>query len=361
MYRHIGPLALLTLALACADQNPLDLPAEPADAAGAGAQRVAVLTRNLYVGADVDAVIAALASPSPDDDIAALTTAIGTLQRTDFPTRARAIAGEIARARPHAVGLQEVSDIDIDLTPLQIPVTLSLHFLPILQQALAERGLNYTVAATVKNIEANPITGVSLVDYDALLVDADRVQVTAAGSHTYALNIGQVAPGVILKRGWVTATGTINGRAYVFASTHLESGNAPGLDQLRAGQASELAAALATTTPTILLGDLNDQPGSPMYQVLAGAGFADVWGTLRPGAAGYTCCHLADLSDHVAGFTQRLDYVLARGLGAGGKPVLGSITRIGGEPADRVDGPAGSIWPSDHAGLAAELLLPPVP
>jgi endonuclease/exonuclease/phosphatase family metal-dependent hydrolase len=362
MYRTLGSLALLALLYACADDDPLAPATRPsAEAAVDGAQRLAVLTRNLYVGADVDAVIAALVSPSTDDDLAALTAAIQTLQRTDFPTRARAIADEIARTRPHAVGLQEVSEIHIDLTPLDIPISLQLDFLPLLQQAIADRGLHYAVAATVKNIEAAPLPGVSLVDYDALLVDADRVQVTDHTSHTFTANIGPVAPGVVLKRGWVAVRGIVDGQRYQFASTHLESGNATGLDQLRAAQAGELAASLVSGVPTILVGDLNDQPGAPMYQVLAGAGFTDVWDALRPSVPGYTCCHAADLSDHVAHFTQRLDYVFARGLRDEGKAVMGSITLIGDQPANRVSGPAGFIWPSDHAGLAADLLVPPSP
>ncbi len=48
-----------------------------------GALRVTVMTRNLYVGADVDAVIAALANTDPSDDLPALFTAIQTIQRTD--------------------------------------------------------------------------------------------------------------------------------------------------------------------------------------------------------------------------------------------------------------------------------------
>lgn len=378
MLRRLAPYVLLTVTLACADEAPLEpaaaeapdaapnatsaaAPNAVADVAAARAERLSVLTRNLYVGADVDAVIGALASPAPEDDLPALAAAIETLGRTDFPTRAHALADEVARARPHVVGLQEVSRIDIDLTPLQIPVALSLDFLPILQQALADRGLHYSVAASVKNIEAAPIPGVSLVDFDAILVDADRVQVTGGGGHTYTANIGPVAPGVVLKRGWVAVEAVVGGRAYAFASTHLESGGAAGLGQLRAAQASELAGALPSGKPTILMGDFNDQPGSNMYLALTGAGFTDVWRALRPGVRGYTCCHAADLSDHVAELTQRIDYVFSRGPSAGDQAVHGSITRTGSEPSDLVGGPAGPIWPSDHAGLAATLLQVPQP
>jgi len=64
-------------------------------------RRVGVMTQNLYVGTDVDAVLAALMTSDPGDDVPALFAAIETLEKTDFPTRAGAIADEIARERPH--------------------------------------------------------------------------------------------------------------------------------------------------------------------------------------------------------------------------------------------------------------------
>jgi hypothetical protein len=45
---------------------------------------------------------------------------LATLQETDFPARASAVADEIARFRPHAVGLQEVSTVDLTLPPLGV-------------------------------------------------------------------------------------------------------------------------------------------------------------------------------------------------------------------------------------------------
>jgi hypothetical protein len=96
------------------------------------------MTQNLYVGADVDAVLLALGTPDPEDDFPTLLGAIETLQRTDFPSRAAALAAEIEQARPHAVSLQEVSTMEIVLRPLRL--NLQIDFLPILQQALANRG-----------------------------------------------------------------------------------------------------------------------------------------------------------------------------------------------------------------------------
>jgi endonuclease/exonuclease/phosphatase family metal-dependent hydrolase len=357
--RSILTIAALCLAAACSDdsvtgpEGPLDLEPEPSTEAHRSPDPdIAVMTRNMYVGADVDAVIAALVTSDPADDQAALVNAIGTLQETDFPSRAAAMAREIERGRPHVVGLQEVSKIDITLPP--IGVDLHLDFLPTLLAELSARGLQYDVAVRVRNIEAAPFPGVSLVDEDVILVDRRRVRVKETTSQNFTANIGPVAPGVALVRGWVSATIAIGGRAYTVASTHLESGDAPGLDQLRAAQATELAQALSGAGPNVLMGDLNDVPGSPMHHVLSSAGLTDVWALLQGTAVGHTCCHMANLSNPVKHFTKRIDYVFVRD-GRERGAVTGVIRRIGDSATDRFPGPAHPLWPSDHAGLVARL------
>jgi endonuclease/exonuclease/phosphatase family metal-dependent hydrolase len=352
--RPLLTVAALSLAVACSDESndggPFGPETKPMpEASQSPRSTITVMTRNMYVGADVDAVIAALVTPDPADDQAALIAAITTLQETAYPARAAAIADEIARARPHVIGLQEVSKVDISLPPLGIEV--HLDFLPALLAEMEARGLQYDVAATVRNIEAAPFPGVSLIDEDVLLVDPERVEVHGTDARRFSANIGPVAPGVVLARGWVSASVTVGGRTYTVASTHLESGDNPALDQLRAAQAIELAGALSGATPTILVGDLNDVPGSPMYQVLSGAGFSDVWAELRGAAVGYTCCHEPDLSNQVKRFHERIDYVLIRDSG----PVKGRIWLVGEVPADHVSGPSHRLWPSDHAGLIAHL------
>jgi endonuclease/exonuclease/phosphatase family metal-dependent hydrolase len=349
-------LAVLCLLAACADDvaTPFDPTVEPnvtldGDASGP----ITIMTRNLYVGADVDAVIAALASPDPSDDVAALVTAVATLRQTDYARRAAAFADEIARTRPHAIGLQEVSSIDLVIPPLGIEV--HLNFLPVLLAELTARGLSYEVAALGFNFEAAPMPGVRLIDEDALLVDGTRVTVHDTASRRFSANLGPVAPGVALVRGWVSAAVTIADRSYLIVSTHLESGAAPGLDQLRGLQAAELAQAVAGAPRVILMGDLNDVPGSPMYQALAGAAYVDVWSALRQGAIGYTCCHLPDLSNQVEQFDERIDYVLARGFDGPNGKLRGKVFQVGHVSAERISGPEYPIWPSDHAGLVARL------
>jgi len=351
------PLAVLVTA-GCSDKD-LFAPIFPlADSRAQSLEpgAIRVMTQNLYVGADVDAVIGALASPDPNDDLPALLFAIQTLGETDFPARADAVADAIARTRPHVVGLQEVSVIDIDLTGLGQPVVIHLDFLAILQAKLAARGLNYTLAAQVQNITAVPFPGISLVDHDAMLVDADRVTVASAGGQNFAINVGVVAPGVELKRGWVFARVAIEGQPYTFVSLHAEADlGGAHLDGLRALQLGEVVGTVAGDARVVMIGDFNDTPGSLMHQVLSGAGFTDVWAALRPGAIGFTCCHLPNLSDNIADFSQRIDYVFTRGVSGPGGRVFGQIDLFGNVPADQLAGPAHTIWPSDHAGVTATL------
>jgi endonuclease/exonuclease/phosphatase family metal-dependent hydrolase len=355
----IQPTLLLCLATACSEGVSPNVPGMVdgrmggAGQTSGGAGRIVVMTQNMYVGADVDAVIGALLSPSPDDDLPALQAAIATLQRTDFPSRAAALAEEIERYRPHVVGLQEISVIRIG--------ALELQFLPVLLQAIQARGLTYQVAAQVQNIDATPATGVQLIDYDVLLVDTERVTVNSSIEENFAQNVGPITPTVSLLRGYVGANVTIGGEDYTIVSTHPEP-NFEGLPVnfplLRAAQIGEIVAALGGTAPAIVMGDLNDHPGSPMYQVLTGAGFTDVWAEFRPGVVGFTCCHETDLSDQRPQFDERIDYVFVRGFEHGNRAALGQVIPFGVQPSDRTDGPLGKIWISDHAGLVVTLLMP---
>ena len=185
--RRTPAAAALAVLAGCLSPNPTApelLAARTASVPAAG--EVSVMTQNMYVGADLDAVIGALASPDPNDDVPALLHAVATLGTTDYPARAGAFAQAIGRARPQILGLQEVSQIDIDLSALGLPTQTHLDFLAILADSLAARGLHYVVAAKVQNIVARPIAGIGLVDYDAMLVDADRVSVVAAAGQNYA-------------------------------------------------------------------------------------------------------------------------------------------------------------------------------
>jgi endonuclease/exonuclease/phosphatase family metal-dependent hydrolase len=358
-------LPLLLASAACSDPAGLDPAATTTTSALSrgkephGAGRITVMSRNLYVGADVDRVIGALATPDPTDDVPALLAAVTVVQQTDFPTRAAAIADEIARNRPDVVGLQEVSKLDLDLRLLGGSTVIQLDFLAILRTALAARGLSYRVAATVQNTQAAPIPGISLTDFDAVLIGPDVQLGPSIVARNYSTNIGTVAPGITIIRGFIQIEAKVGGRGYTVVNTHLESGRAAGLDQLRAAQALELVATLGPASPDILLGDFNDEAGSPMHQVLLGAGFSDVWAELRPRSSGFTCCNVEDLSNPRPELDQRIDYVFTRGTGTRRDPVKGEVHLVGARARDKVPGPFYPLWPSDHAGIVATLVTPP--
>jgi hypothetical protein len=387
----VGLLAVVVTG--CAGSTPvepaLDASAIKGGLPAPGAKTIAVMTQNLYVGADVDAVIAALTTASTDDDLPALVQAYLELVRTDFPARARRIADEIAKARPQVVAIQELSELDIDLLalypdPLPIEIQYYVDFRTELLAALAARGLDYDLY-DVTNIvvDVAPVPGattVSLVDRDGLLVRGDLDVVDdGSGNYTLCLGTGPTClggPPFPILRGYVWADVVLGGMTVRVVGTHLESGTSVPTRYVRAAQAAELMQILGeVANPVLLMGDFNEEMGGApnpslgeglpdlpaTYDILTAlGGFTDVWHAMRPGVSGLTCCHIADLSNRLPGFSERIDLVLARGFQWPRQSPQGRISIVAATPAAGFLNTDGlSIWPSDHAGLAAELLFPP--
>jgi endonuclease/exonuclease/phosphatase family metal-dependent hydrolase len=360
---RLVPLLALPALAACADRQPF---APDRDMAlsrnGVGAVQITVMQRNMYVGADVDAVIAALATGDEGKILDSLTKALQTFRRTDLAVRINAMAGEIARHRPQVVGLQEVYKLDVYAAAIGLPDSLEAHvdFETLLEDALAARGLTYVVAARDTTTDAFLVGGaIHLVDHDLLLVDPARVELAGEpAAQIFATNIGDVG-GVNVVRGYVLLQAAIEGVPTLLVNTHLESGEGPAFTFLRYAQAAELAQALGAAPRVILTGDFNEEAGSPMYEVLAGSGLTDTWAALRPAVAGLTCCQAPDLSNPRPTFDQRIDLVWTRGFEGPSGAVQGQIGLIAAQPSARVKGASGLIWPSDHAGVVATLLLPP--
>lgn len=361
-HRPFPLFVLAPLFLAACDTyvGPFDVPLSDSTvfAPGEAGNGTSFMSYNLYVGADLDRVIGALATPDPEDDFPELLTGIATIQSTDLPSRIEAIAERIAERRPAVIGLQEVWELQIDLRGYGVPAVISQDFIAQLQQALGARGLGYVVAGTVRNTDASPIPGIRVIDHDVVLVDPARVAVRSASGRNFLANIGQVAPGLTVLRGYVVLEAEVDGRPMTIVNAHLESGAGAPLSGLRALQAQELVAVVGAAPLAVVMGDLNDTPGSAMHSVLSGAGMVDGWAALRPGVEGSTCCHRPDLSDRHPAFTQRIDYLFTRGFDGPGRPLQGRIDLVGDRTSDRVAGSAGSIWPSDHAGIGAVLHLP---
>jgi endonuclease/exonuclease/phosphatase family metal-dependent hydrolase len=217
------------------------------------------------------------------------------------------------------------------------------------------------VAAQVQNIDASPTPGVRQVDWDVLLVDASRVKVNSAAGFNFSNNFGPLAPGVNLIRGWVMANVTIGGRELNLVSAHPEPDLGPIANAaLRAAQVGEITSALRGKGPAVVMGDLNDVPGSPMYRTMRRSGYSDVWAILAPTIPGLTSVHAPDLSNATPTFDKRIDYIFTKGFDRGQRKVVGEIRRFGINPDARPVGPLGPIWISDHAGLLATLRLPAV-
>ena len=66
---------------------------------------IKVMTRNQYLGTDLDPLILA---QTPEEFYAAAVVALRQIEANDFPLRARRLAKEVARTKPHVIGLQEV-------------------------------------------------------------------------------------------------------------------------------------------------------------------------------------------------------------------------------------------------------------
>jgi endonuclease/exonuclease/phosphatase (EEP) superfamily protein YafD len=328
-----------------------------------GKRTVVVETRNVFIGTDLDPIFQA---PTFPQLVLATTVAFLNVQATSFPERAEALADEIAANDPDLVGLQEAVVILTD-TPADGPATpaetVLYDYLDILLAALDARGLHYKPVAVVTNADNELPTALGfdarVVDRDAILARTDlrvadlKLSNPQFGNYMTNLTVNTVAGPVTIKRGWTSVDVKIRGKSFRIINTHLETGAAA---PIQLAQAQELLAGPAATgMPVLLIGDYNsraDGTGTPTYGALRAAGFDDVWSELFPADPGLTCCHETSLrlTGALDAFDERLDLVLERGgLGALDADILGE------ELGDRT--PSG-LWPSDHAGLVAELRVP---
>ena len=315
-----------------------------------------VMTRNLYLGANLDAIVKAKSLP---DALNAVAAGWAQVQANDFPTRARAIAREIAGAKPDFVGFQEAvlyrtqTPPDFTATPA---TTVALDYVAELRKALVARHLKYRFLAIAPWTDAELPAGspatmdIRLTVRDALLVRIDRrLRIGRVHKVQYATTTPLFGGLVTAKRGYIYADATMGGRIFRVATTHLESFD----NDTQVAQGQELGAALSVgKLPTVLLGDLNsraDGSGTPTHANLLALGFKDAWTEAHPNDIGLTCCHGDDLRDLGGPFYSRIDYVLLKN---GFRAVAAGI--VGQKPSDRV----GGLWPSDHAGVWARLTLP---
>ena len=331
---------------------------------------IRVMTRNVYVGTDLDSIYRV---QDPNLIPEAVTWAVQMMLSTNFSERAQAIAKEVALGQPHLIGLQEISLFRIQspgdaVFGGTVPAEeIWFDYLDILLNALQEKGLDYRVAGIIENFDVevpmvagiNPLSfdDVRLTDYDVVLARND-VDVENVVTQNYQAYLPVPQFGVNIMRGYVAMDATVGGKTYRFVSTHLESEGEP----IRYAQAEELVATLQNETkPVILVGDLNTRaPGEPTYQYLLSQDFVDIWTrNLVPfNRDGYTAIHDPDLRNTTVKLDHRIDLVLVRtNKWRFNRQVIGPVLAfvVGDELRDRT--PSG-LWPSDHAGVIARLQIP---
>lgn len=334
---------------------------------------VKVMTRNIYVGSNIDTLMAAQ-NPSQVPELA--TYAFQMLLSTNFPERAESLAKEIARGRPHLIGLQEVSTIRVQhpgdaVYGGTVPAEdVLFDYLDILLSAIQARGLDYRVAGIIQNfdVEVPMVVGVNplqfddvrLTDYDVVLARHD-VQVSRVSEVNYQMSLPLPGLGIEISRGYVALDARVRNKTYRFVNTHLKA----EVDLIRMAQAQELVASLQNETlPVILVGDLDTPaPTGQTYQYLESEGLVDAWtrNLIRRNSGGFTSPHDLDLRNEEVHLYQRIDLIFVRSnVRWHGRQIIGPVLAyvVGDELHDRT--PSG-LWPSDHAGVVAWLKIPIAP
>lgn len=362
------------------------------DLPASDAQSVTVMTRNIYLGGSINRPIRAALDRTGPAGVLALGHANHRLRevvrRTDFTTRSKLLAEEIAATRPDLIGLQEVAlwrhgPMQLDRVGRPDARQVDYDFLDMLLTDLASRGVRYEVVHVqpLSDVEApaftgNPFTGTAGSAQDVRLTDRDVILVRSeAGLRIEGSGGGEFSPRLDVKLadatfrfvrgyGWVdVAVGSARMR---FVNTHLESQSS----QLARAQAEELLNGPAgnTSLSTVIACDCNSNPASPAarsslpigsgaaYRLITdGHGFSDLW-LQQPGRdGGGNTAWLSELvNDETADFERRVDLVLARSASPG-QIVANRVEVTGDELSDRDS--ASKLWPSDHAGVVAELRI----
>ena len=327
----------------------------PVAASAGNHTTVTVMTRNLYLGSDLNP---ALAAPNAQAFFGAVAQIWGNVLATSFPTRAAALADEVAATHPDLIGLEEVSR----WTVIGASPTPSLDFLAILQSQLTARGLDYDVASVSDNADIGPVPLVGpactsttfgacalrFQDRDVILVNHDRSGLSTSGARHGSYVNQQVVTTPVgalsFSRGWATTEVSLSGHRFRFAVTHLETEAAPLVQQ---AEGREFLAAVKAPGAVLAVGDFNsasDGSQTTTYGDLTSDYFRDA----APGV-GVTCCHDGSLAVPTSQLQTRIDLVLTH---ANLQPQ--SAVKVGAAPFQAT----APYWASDHAGVVATLRLP---
>jgi len=350
--------------------------------ATAETEEITVMTRNLYLGAEIKSVAAA---ETPEDFLIGVQEALMQITMNNFPARVEALAAEILDNKPHLIGLQEVHSFTLD--GFNGPPPFRNHLEDLLN-ALSAQGASYTVAAVVKNLDiAIPFPGfgvVGVMDRDVILARSDVMtevvdltefcQLSLDGCNFQVIAEANTPVGTIgFERGFVAIDALIGNIRARFVNTHFEVRDVdptnPLSPAIQAGQAHELISILGSlpnplSVPVIMVGDINSSPADqiltfpelpypivPPYKQFVSSQYLDAW-MLRPGTPkGHTCCQAEDLLNPESILSERIDMIFTSE-----EPERVRANVVGNDEDDRL--PSG-LWPSDHAGVVARMELAP--
>ncbi len=294
---------------------------------------------------------------------------ITQVRATNPPARMQAVAKQIIAAGPALVSLQELDEwYSGPFNPLNGACgaqTLEFDILQELQDALAAQGAHYVVAVEAQQYVFPPTPGfippgtflcVSVVDHVAILartdLDLSKFQWSnpQSGQYAHALQFPTPFGTLPAPRAWVSVDATFHKKAFRFIGTHLES----VVPAIREAQGAELRAGPANTSlPVILAMDSNAQafplPQDPTYMDFFAAGYNDAWTEIFPLVPGLTCCQAQFVNNPASELYQRIDLILTLG-----SIEAQNIALFGVDPSAKTPG---GLWPSDHAGVAAQLVV----
>lgn len=325
-----------------------------------------VMTYNVNEGTDFLQVQAAT---DLNSFLVAVGQTITQVRGTNPPARMRAVAKQIIDADPTLVSLEEVDEwYTSSFNPATGACgspTLEFAMLQELQDALAAQGAHYTVAEEAQQYAFPLIPGfippstylcVSVVNHVAILARTDlepeRFQWSNPQSAQYAAVLQFPSPiGLLpLPRAWVSVDATFDHKNFRYIGTHLES----VVPAIREAQGAELRAGPANTSlPVILAMDSNAPaaplPQDPTYMDFIAAGYDDGWTENFPLVPGLTCCQDEADNNPISQLYQRIDLILTLG-----HIKVRDIALFGADPRERI---IGGLWPSDHAGVAAHVVV----
>jgi endonuclease/exonuclease/phosphatase family metal-dependent hydrolase len=336
-----------------------------------GKRDLTVMTRNLYLGSSLGP---ALEAKTQGEFVEAVARIYATVQYTNFPQRAEAIADEIQKEEPDLIGLQEVTK----WTTAGVNPPSGYDFLTILEGELAARGLDYSVGSIAHNANIGPaplvsetcpvVSGqftcsVQLEDRDVILVNDDTPGLSwsnpQSGHYTAQQVIASPVGPLSFDRGWASIDARLKGLPFRFVDTHLETEESPLVQE---AQAAEFLAGPGKGGTIVATGDFNsasDGSTTASYALLTAPGkFRDAWDEAQLGP-GSSCCQESNvipqlapgqLNNAVSTLKTRIDLILSRG-----------AARSSGDEAELVgDTPFQAtppFWPSDHAGVVSVLHL----